>query len=95
MGSRPKKRKKNLHRIITKVVGLFQKYHNTLCRLSNILHKHCLQVLLGPFNSQKNLKTTLIQNFGGTIRSIVVFLKKASWIRLSCDLKNYADLGGC
>lgn len=25
----------------------------------------------------------------------MVFLKKASWIRLSCDLKNYADLGGC
>ena len=28
-------------------IGLFQKYHNTLCCPSKILHKHCFQFLLG------------------------------------------------
>ena len=28
-------------------IGLFQKYHNTLCFPSKILHKHCFQFLWG------------------------------------------------
>ena len=28
--------------------GHFQKYHNTLCLSSKILHKHCFYFLLGP-----------------------------------------------
>ena len=29
-------------------MGHFQKYHNTLCLPSKILHKHCFQFLMGP-----------------------------------------------
>ena len=31
-----------------------------------ILHKHCFQFLLGPFNSHEKLKTMLMQNIGVT-----------------------------
>ena len=34
-----------------------------VCR-PKMLHKHCLQLLLGPFISQEKLKTMLMQNFG-------------------------------
>ena len=44
-------------------------YHNTLCwSLQNfaILHKHCLQFLLGVKMAREKLKTMLMQNFGVT-----------------------------
>ena len=33
--------------VIHTAIGLFQKYHNTLCCPSKILHQHCFQFLLG------------------------------------------------
>ena len=40
-------------------IGLFQKYHNTLCCPFQILHKHCFQFLLGLTITTRNQKQCL------------------------------------
>ena len=46
-------------------IGHFGKYHNTLCLSPQILHKHCLCILLGPFLSPKrNWKQSLCKIWG-------------------------------
>ena len=58
-------------------MGHFQKYHNTLCLPSKILHKHC-SIFSGDLQwSQEKTKTMLMQNFGGQTKGITVFLKVA------------------
>ena len=60
------------------LIGLFQKYHNTLCFPFKILHNYSYKFLLrGDYKLQEKLKTMLIQNFGGKTNSIMVFFKKA------------------
>ena len=57
--------------------NLFQKYHNTLFCLFKILHKHCFQFLLGLTIAPREMETfMLMQNFGGTTKSIMVFFEK-------------------
>ena len=57
--------------------NLFQKYHNTLFCLFKILHKHCFQFLLGLAIAPREMETfMLMQNFGGTTKSIMVFFEK-------------------
>ena len=57
--------------------NLFQKYHNTLFCLFKILHKHCFQFLLGLTIAPREMETfMLMQNFGGTTKSIMVFFWK-------------------
>ena len=50
-------------------ISVFQKYHNTLCFFSKILHNHCFQIFLGLIIVSRE-----IENNGGTTKSIMVFL---------------------
>ena len=64
--------------INSQYIGLFQKYHNTLRCSPQILHQlFFFQFVLGDIKSQEKLIKMLMQNFGGTAKSIMVFLKKA------------------
>ena len=58
-------------------LGFFEKYHNTLCCPSKILHKHCFQFLLRLTIAPRKIEYNAYGNFGGTTKSIMVFLKKA------------------
>ena len=58
-------------------IGHFQKYHNTLCLPSKILHKHCSIFSWDLQWFQEKIKTMLMHNFGGQTKSIMVFLKVA------------------
>ena len=60
-------------RFILYIIGLLQKYHNTLCCPSKILHKHCVQFLLGQ-NWKQYLCKRLQQKV--TTKSIMVFFKR-------------------
>ena len=61
--------------------AFFQKYHNTLFCLFKILHKHCFQFLLGLTIAPREIETfMLMQNFGGTTKSIMVFFEKTYWV---------------
>ena len=59
------------------LISHFGKYHNTLCLSPQILHKLCFCFLLGPLKSQEKLETTLVQNFEGETKSIMVFSEVA------------------
>ena len=48
------------------LIGHFGKYHNTLCLSPQILHKHCLQVLLGLTMVPRENKNHAYAKFGGT-----------------------------
>ena len=66
---------------ITREIGHFQKYHNTLFFLSKILHKHCFHFLLGlniVLVPRENKSNTYAKKFlEGQTKSIMVFLKVA------------------
>jgi len=47
-------------------IGLFRKYHNTLCLAPQILHKHCFQFLLGLSMVPRENKNNAYARFGGT-----------------------------
>ena len=47
-------------------IGHFGKYHNTFCLSPQILHKHCLQFLLGLTMVQRENKNNPYAKFGGT-----------------------------
>ena len=62
-------------------IGHFQKYHNTLCLSSKILHiKHCSYFLFSlDCKSQEKIKTMLMGNFGGQTKSIMVLIIFRKW----------------
>ena len=43
--------------------GLFQKYYNTLCCPSKILHKHCYQFLLGLTITPRKIENNTAAKF--------------------------------
>ena len=51
---------------LVKSIGIFGKYHNSLCLSPQILHEHCFQFLLGLTMVPKENKTMLMQNLGET-----------------------------
>ena len=61
-------------------LGLFSKYHNTICLPS----KYCISIVFSSDlqSPQEKLKTMLMQNFGGTTKELLFFLKKANCIQL-------------
>ena len=52
----------------------FQKYHNTLCCLSIVFN-----FSWDNNKSRENLKTMIMQNFGGKTKSVVVWRQSLSW----------------
>ena len=45
-------------------------YHNALCFLLQILHKHCLQFILGVKMAPRETTTILMQNLGDKQRAL-------------------------
>ena len=45
------------------IIGHFQKYHNTLCLPSKILHKHCFHFPLGPTMVPRENKNNVYAKF--------------------------------
>ena len=62
-------------------IGLFQKYHNTLCCPSKVLHKHCFHFLLGLTIAPREIGNNAYAKFGVTTKSIMVFLKRLITLR--------------
>ena len=56
-------------------IGLFQKYHNTLCCPSKLLRKHCFQFFLGLTVASGEIENNAYSKFWRD--TIMVFLKKA------------------
>ena len=57
-------------------IGHFQKYHNTLCLSSRILHNYCFYVSLGIIVSpRRKQKQCLCKILDGQTKSVMVFLK--------------------
>ena len=54
-------------------IGHFQKYHNTLCVPSKILHKYCFQFLFDLQWSQEKMKTMLCKIWEGNQRILWYF----------------------
>ena len=65
-------------------IGHSQKYHNTICLSSKILHiKHCSYFLLRlDCKSQEKIKTMLMGNFRGQTKSIMVLITFRKWLIL-------------
>ena len=56
----------NVMHYCKKNIGHFEKYHNTLCLSPQILHKHCLQFLLGLKMVPRENKNNANAKFGWT-----------------------------
>ena len=52
--------------LIITSIGHFQKYHNTLCFPSKILHKHCFHFLLGLAMVPRENKNNAYEKFWRT-----------------------------
>ena len=71
-------------------IGHFQKYHNTLCLSSKILHKYCFILSWDHSKSQEKMETMFMENFGGTNKeyygifaSCLLPLSSVSWSNAS------------
>ena len=53
--------------------------HNAPHLLLNILHSHCFQFFMGITVVPREIKDTVMQNFGGWTRFIMVYVRMVNW----------------